>query len=255
MKNILIIFMIVVLLASVQGCTSDETILPEYAEYTVHYYLDGTATQLADDKAAIGTVGVPITEIAILIPDYTIVGSEKQYLTLAAIDNVITFYYTRNADGNGYTEDTINITTDNIDRFFGMTKDDVIRYLGNEYKEVGAGAENTYDGYYYDNYGLTFVFNSLINYEEEEVVGIEADANFDVDGARAGMDFAQIQDYLGKTEIIETWIGNLELHQIGDPDYVTFMIRYHLGKSEYSFYSLDPEGNNSWLWIGEKAEN
>lgn len=247
--------MIIVLSTSVQGCTSDETILPEYVEYTVHYYLDGTATQLANDKVAIGTVGVPITEIAIPIPDCIVVGSEKQYLTLTATNKVITFYYMWNADGNGYTEDTINITTDDIDRFFGMTKDDVIRYLGNEYNEVGAGAENTYDGYYYDNYGLTFVFNSLNSDEEEVVVGIEADANFDMDGARAGMDFAQIQEYLGKAEILETWIGNLEPHQIGDPDYVTFMMRYLLGKSEYSFYSLEPDGNNAWLGIRKKAEN
>jgi hypothetical protein len=183
------------------------------------------------------------------------VGSGEQYLTLAAKDNVITFYYTRNADGNGHTEETINITPDNIDRFFGMTKDDVIRYLGNEYKEVGAGAENTYDGYYYVSHGLTFVFNGLISYDQKEVIEIEDDAKFDVDGARAGMDFTQIQEFLGKTEIIETWIGNLELHQMGDPDFVTFMINYTLGKSEYSFYSLTSDGNNAWLVIREKADN
>lgn len=58
--------MIAVLLASVQGCTSDETILPEDTEYTVHYYLDGTETQLTDDKIAIGTIGVSIPENRII---------------------------------------------------------------------------------------------------------------------------------------------------------------------------------------------
>ena len=68
-------------------------------EYTVHYYLIGTSTSLVADKVVTGqTMNTTVmTENAVAIAGYT-VDSNSKNLTLAATDNVITFYY--NVDTN-----------------------------------------------------------------------------------------------------------------------------------------------------------
>lgn len=129
-----------------------------------------------------------------------------------------------------------NIAGEDIDGFFDMTKEAIVKLFGRTYEVVGAGAEGSYEGYYYKKYGLTFVFQY-----NDIVIGIDADDKFDINGARAGMDFAQIQACLGKAEIVETWME--------EPNNIVYKIEYFIGKSKYSFYSLEPSGVNSELDI------
>jgi uncharacterized repeat protein (TIGR02543 family)/LPXTG-motif cell wall-anchored protein len=69
--------------------------------YTVHYYLQGTATSVAPDKNGTGVTAQVVTESAVSVEGYTPVAPASQDLTLTAGTNEITFYYT--ADPQTYT--------------------------------------------------------------------------------------------------------------------------------------------------------
>lgn len=75
-------------------------------KYTVHYYLEGTTTPLSADKTGNGMeIGSTVTENAISIVNYIVVGDEAKTLTIGndCKDNVIIFYYTQ-AEANYKTE-------------------------------------------------------------------------------------------------------------------------------------------------------
>lgn len=63
--------------------------------YTVHYYLDGTATKLADDKVAEGcTFGSTHAEHAVAITGYTPKGERAQSVVLDAYGKELPLFYT-----------------------------------------------------------------------------------------------------------------------------------------------------------------
>jgi len=237
MRAIILIYIIVTLLVSAQWCKYDEA---TSTVYTVYYCLKDTTTDLADSKAVTDhIVGDEVIESAILIDGYTVDSKIKRLILEAnSSRNVIKFYYTIDIDN----ELLIPITTKDIENFFNMTKNEVIKQLGENYKLVHTGAEGTYEGYYYERYGLTFIFEY-----NDAVIGIEGSEKYCINGASPGMRFEQIQEHLGPSKIIETWIGNPEL--FGNPDFATYMIEYRIGKCKYSFYSLEHNGNDSWLSI------
>ena len=75
-------------------------------KYTVHYYLESTTTPLSPDKTGEGMeIGSTVTENAISIPNYIVVGDATKTLTIGndCKDNVIIFYYTQ-AEANYKTE-------------------------------------------------------------------------------------------------------------------------------------------------------
>ena len=143
---------------------------------------------------------------------------------------------TANNSGNDQTEDVISITTDNIDRFFNMTKDEVRRYFGDNYKIGGLG-EGGFEYHHSEDTGLRFAWED----DTLSFIFIWPPNNFNVNGARVGMDFMQIQEHLGSAEIIETWIEH--------PENVAYKLEYIIGKCTYSFYSTEFDGNNSQLNI------
>lgn len=65
--------------------------------YTVHYYEDGTANKVADDKIVNNqTFDATVEENAKDITGYTLVGKNNQTVTLDAYNKEIKFYYTEN---------------------------------------------------------------------------------------------------------------------------------------------------------------
>ena len=73
--------------------------------YTVHYYEEGTTTKLLADKVAKNpayVIGDEITEKALSVSGYRPDESSKT-ITLAADNNVITFYYSKKSDTTTYT--------------------------------------------------------------------------------------------------------------------------------------------------------
>lgn len=86
--------------------------------YTVHYFLDGTDTKLADDKL-VGerTFGQTYEEAALDIAGYTVKGSKVQQVTLDAYDKEATFFYTADeariafeANGGSRVDDLVGVT-------------------------------------------------------------------------------------------------------------------------------------------------
>ena len=83
---------------------------------TVHYYLKGTSTKVKDDFTDTGFVGDSATENAPTIAGYTISGPGSITIdSLVPIDNVITFYYTKDqtTPGNNNNNNNNNTTNNN----------------------------------------------------------------------------------------------------------------------------------------------
>lgn len=170
----------------------------------------------------------------------------------------------------------LKMTTDEIDKLLDMTKREVLSYLGTEYEIVRAGAEGAFDGYYFAERGLTFIFfpggftlEMLLGYDdimveaigpnhvevtledgssfraywpsEDTVWSISVSDNVEIQGVRQGMNFEQIQEYFGAAEIIETWIEYV-IH-------TAYMIEYQIGSGWYRFYSFESDGTDSFLDI------
>ena len=69
-------------------------------EYTVYYYRQGSTTQLASPKVVVNqTMGVSVTESAIVISGYTVAAPISVTILLNATGNVIIFYYTASSGG------------------------------------------------------------------------------------------------------------------------------------------------------------
>lgn len=74
--------------------------------YTVHYYEEGTTEKVADDKKVNNqTFDATVEETAEVITGYTLVGDNKQTVTLDAYNKEIIFYY--NANIMSYTVHSI----------------------------------------------------------------------------------------------------------------------------------------------------
>jgi len=124
---------------------------------------------------------------------------------------------------------TYKWTSEMIDTLFTMKKDEILKEFGLEYKIIGVGYEHTIDGYCYEDKGLIFSFN-----KNGEILAIYGNFGFDIIGIKDGMNFQQIQDILGETEIKETFV------QI--PFYIAYKLEYIFGDCLYEFKAFDITG-------------
>lgn len=153
-------------------------------------------------------------------------------MTICLSDNVREkFQDEDNALGN----ENSGITKNEINRYFDMTKSELLEILGTNYQIVPAGGEGTEDGYYYEGKGI-FVFSY-----DDRLWLMYVPADFEVNGAMEGMNFEQIQKCLGETEIKDVFIET--------PDHPAYEIEYISGNCIYGFWSYDKDGNNSMLTI------
>lgn len=130
-----------------------------------------------------------------------------------------------NTQGSSY------ISKDVLLSLFKLKKDDILIKLGNTYKLVPAGAEGSYDGYWYKELGITIAFDA-----DDSIAFIDCDKNVNIDGARAGMNFRQIQEKLGKSEVKETWIET--------PENKAYEITYTKDNCTISFVSAEKDGTD-----------
>ena len=148
--------------------------------YTVHYYLEGTTTSVADDKVVPNQeFDAKVNETAIDVQGYNKVDPTSQNLTVTAdpAENVITFYYTKRTDLSytvNYLEKDTNkvlheqkvqgeMTFDDVVK----SEDEVIEINGYNYasadKEtltIGTG-ENVINIYYTKRNDLSYTVNYL----------------------------------------------------------------------------------------------
>ncbi|OPZ89097.1 MAG: hypothetical protein BWY74_02864 [Firmicutes bacterium ADurb.Bin419] len=107
---------------------------------------------------------------------------------------------------------------ENINKLLKLNKEAVINWLGNEYEIKAAGAEGQEKGYYFEQHGLMIVFdedNTLM------ITSAYCDQKVDINGARLGMTFSDIQEKLGVTEI-----GKLNVFE---PNQSNYAIIYDFG--------------------------
>ncbi|MEW6182168.1 MAG: hypothetical protein AB1500_03190 [Bacillota bacterium] len=131
-----------------------------------------------------------------------------------------------------------------ISGIINMSKDGVVGELGNNYEFVDAGPEGAREGYYFVEYGLTFVFD-----DDHKIVSIDCDQMVDINGARAGMDFAQVQKKLGGKKIAET--------SYGIPENKAYELSYWINECKVVFSSFEEDGRDSWVTVykEDKADN
>lgn len=108
------------------------------------------------------------------------------------------------------------------------------RRMSNLFLIVSSGSEGTYEGYYYKDLGLTYIFN-------HKLLWIDCDDNIDIHGARPGMTFEEIMKVLGDTEIEDTFI---EI-----PENKAYEICYDLDGFTLCCESVNKDGSGSWLYM------
>lgn len=113
-------------------------------------------------------------------------------------------------------------------------QEDLQEKLGEGYEIVPSGSEGTYEGYYYKDLGLTFIFN-------HKLLWIDCDNNVDIHGASPGMTFEEIMEVLGNTEIQDTFI---EI-----PENKAYEISYDFDGFTLRCESVNYDGSGSWFYI------
>lgn len=102
---------------------------------------------------------------------------------------------------------------ENIKKIMGLNKEQVIDVLGDNYEIVPAGAEGLKEGYYYEEYGVTIVFDY---FPIPDIVGyIKCNEKVDIKGAKLGMSIPEIKAILGEGKIKEPF-----------PDHLMYIITY-----------------------------
>lgn len=136
------------------------------------------------------------------------------------------------------------------DKYFGIEQGELARTQGIEDVEK-CGAEGMLDSHFS---GLTFLIGEEIwvqygnrNYIEEHLTAgrliiDNPELDFGYMGARAGMDFEEIQSHTGECEIQEGFMYT--------EDSKVYYMEFDDGYYHYVYMSEDPEGKNySWLTI------
>lgn len=121
--------------------------------------------------------------------------------------------------------------------FMSLTKSEILNKLGKSYEIVPAGAEGLEEGYYYKALGLTFTFDESSNNVSE----ILCEDTVSINGAKAGMNFKQIQEKLGKTQVKDTWVEV--------PENKAYEIVYSIDNCMVKFLSFSKDGSKSVLHI------
>lgn len=131
------------------------------------------------------------------------------------------------------------ITVEDIKGFFLLSKDEFLQKTGNGYKLVQTGAEGSFQGYNYKEFGLTFVFD-----EDKRLGFINCDASFSINGVKPGMTFSEIKQKLGDKPIKDTWVET--------PANKAYELRYDFDGFTLRFMSFKNDGSESGLTILRK---
>ncbi|HEX9059239.1 MAG TPA: hypothetical protein VF941_03580 [Clostridia bacterium] len=122
-----------------------------------------------------------------------------------------------------------------VSRIINMTKADIIKELGENYRVVPADVEGSLEGFKYSDIGITIAF---IN---DKVHSIACDSSFEINGVKSGMNFSQIRQKLGDIPTKDTFIET--------PDHKAYKISYSFDNYVMNFLSLDSQGSNASLTI------
>lgn len=147
-------------------------------------------------------------------------------------------------DYNVYAKNRENINNlSTINTIINLKRNEIVNFLGINYERVDAGAEGIMKAYHYKE-GLTIVFCD--GEDSDKVAWIECDKNVDINGAKDGMNFDQIQKQLG--------IGNMKDYDTFIDAYKTHMyeLNYIIKDCKLEFMSTYKDGQNSKVYIFHK---
>jgi len=130
-----------------------------------------------------------------------------------------------------------------LENYFELEGGKLLQKLGNEYEIVGAGVEETWDGYYFKKLGITLVFNDYdYSLEEAPLMWIDCDDDkLELNGLTPDMNFKQIQERIGNGEIVK------EEFQEGTGEY-EYDLTYIIGKVKLIFGSFTNDARNGY-WV------
>lgn len=141
-------------------------------------------------------------------------------------------------DAGGVTEITGSVTAVVKDIFdsFGMTGEQVEQKFGSDYTKVSLNYGGYMEGFLYSGLGVTIAFDS-----GGKVTCVYCTDKIEINGAKAGMDFSQIQEKLGETSFRQTWVET--------PIDTAYEIEYRFNGRTVIFFSRQNEGDNSIMVI------
>ena len=141
------------------------------------------------------------------------------------------------SEPSGQLSQKFEPTLSSISAFMDYSKDQVLEYLGKEYTIVMAGAEGLEDGYYYEEYGITLLFEYN---EPYRVMRVECADTISIQGARLGMTFKEIKEILGKGESFKA----------EDGEYIgRYYLNYHLCNRLVQFGAPKENASTDYLEI------
>lgn len=137
-------------------------------------------------------------------------------------------------------------TSDLIFSCMSLNKSEIIKKLGNDYEIIATGAEATESGYFYRNLEFVIVFDSdddesLVNY-----IYPLYERNIEINGAKNGMNFTQVQEILGKSPIFNTFV---EI-----PEEKAYELKYIINGCTVEFFSRYKNGSDSSVTIYRSTE-
>jgi antitoxin component HigA of HigAB toxin-antitoxin module len=146
--------------------------------------------------------------------------------------------YERSAQEDGIAVITTPETSIIKDIFdsIGMTVQELEDKFGSGYSKVSVDYNGYMKAYLYSEQGFTAAFN-----KDGKVARIYCGEKIEIGGARSGMDFAQIQDKLGKTSFRQTWIET--------PINAAYELEYRYNGRAVVFFSRQDKGANSIMSI------
>jgi hypothetical protein len=128
-------------------------------------------------------------------------------------------------------ENLFNPNFESINKLLKLNKEEAINWLGNEYEIKAAGAEGQEKGYYFEKYGLTIIFDEN---DTLMILSADCDQKVDINGARLGMTFSDIQEKLGVTEIRKL--------NVFEPNQSSYAIIYDFG-NWHVWFGVDEKNN------------
>ncbi len=118
----------------------------------------------------------------------------------------------------------------------GMSAEEVEQKFGENYNTVYIDYDGYMEGFLYSDRGLTVSFG-----ESGKVTHVYCTDKIEINGAKSGMNFSEIQEILGETSFIQTWA---EI-----PINTAYKIEYNFNDRNVVFFSREKDGDNSIMCI------
>jgi len=125
---------------------------------------------------------------------------------------------------------------DRLIEAIGMSANQAIQTFGANYKKIKIDYGESRDSFLYSELGFYLAFD-----EDDKVASVYCTDQIDINGAKAGMDFSQIQEILGITSLIQTWANT--------PTNTIYELQYAYKDATIVFFSYENDGIGSILCI------